>query len=157
MPDEIDNKINEAILEDRGNFLDAESFRGVFSKVRQFQLTSAQILALNTTPITIVPKFLNSFIIVEGITAELNFNATAYANANNLEFRYTNGSGAKVTADMASSFINSAATAYNHVAGVTTELTPVLGADIVAFVPTADPITGDSVMNLFIRYRLVKF
>ena len=125
-------------------------------KIRRITLTSAQILALNT-PITIIPAFLTSVIIVEGITARLNFNTTAYTGANALEFRYTGATGAKVTADMASTFINSAATAYDHVAGVTTELTPVINAPIVAVVPTANPATGNSTMDLFIRYRVITF
>lgn len=129
----------------------------VRSEERRFILTSAQILALKDTPITIVPAFLRSFIIVEGITAKNTFNSVAYTGANALEFRYTGAAGAKVTADMAAAFINSAATAYDHVSGVATELTPVLNAPIVAFVPTANPGTGDGTITLFIKYRLVTF
>ncbi len=128
--------------------------RSLISRVR---LTSAQILALFTTPITVVPAFLRSIIIVERITAKNNFNTTAYTGANNLEFRYTDASGAKVTADMAAAFINSAATAYDHVAGVVTELTPVLNAPIVVRVPTANPATGDGTIDLYIRFRLAKY
>lgn len=123
----------------------------------RYRLTTAQILALNTTPITIVPAYLLSLIIVEGITAKNNFNTTAYTGGNNLEFRYTGAAGAKVTADMASTFINSSATAYDHVAGVVTELTPVINTPIVVRVPTANPATGDGSIDLFIKYRVVTF
>ena len=120
-------------------------------------LTSAQILALNTTPITLIQAIPNFLIIVERITARLNFNTTAYTGANNLEFRYTDASGAKVTADMVNTFLNSAATAYDNVAGVVTELTPVINSPIVVRVPTADPGTGNSTLDLFIKYYVVAF
>ena len=133
-----------------------ERKRESFRHTKRITLTSAQILALNTA-ITLIPAFLQSVIIVEGITARLNFNTTAYTGANNLEFRYTGAAGAKVTTDMVNTFINSAAIAYDHVAGVVTELTPVINAPIVAVVPTANPATGNSTLDLFIRYRVITF
>ena len=123
--------------------------------LKRFTLTSAQILALNTTPITLIEAFINSVIIVEGITARLNFNTTAYTGANALEFRYTDASGAKVTADLSSAFLNSAATAYASVTGIEAQITPVLNAPIVVRVPTANPATGNSTLDLFIRFRIV--
>lgn len=152
-------------LENKNDFLDVKT-RGIFGEednrkdlkfIKRFTLTSAQILTLNTTPITLITAFLNSVIIIEGITARLNFNTTAYTGANNLEFRYTNGSGAKVTADMANTFLNSSSTAYDQVAGVATELTPVLNTPIVVVVPTANPATGNSTLDLFIKYRVITF
>lgn len=125
--------------------------------IKRFTLTSAQILALNGTVVTLIPAFLQSVIIVEGIEARLNFNSIAYTGANALEFRYTGASGTKVTADMASTFINSASTAYDHVAGVVTELTPVINAPIVVRVPTANPGAGNSTLDLFIKFRIVSF
>ena len=123
--------------------------------LKRFTLTSAQILALNTTPVTLIEAFLNSNIIVEGITARLNFNTTAYTGANALEFRYTNASGVKVTADLSSAFLNSAATAYASVAGIEAQITPVLNAPIIIVVPTANPATGNSTLDLFIRFKVI--
>lgn len=151
----FDNRVlNEDIVK---QIYRREQHKDNLTKVARYTLSSAQILALNSTPVTIVPAFLNSLIIVEGIDAKLIFNTTAYTGANNLEFRYTNAGGAKVTADMASTFINSSATAYDHVAGVVTELTPVINTPIVVRVPTANPGTGDSTISLFIRFRLVNY
>ena len=144
-----DLDIRQIIKEERKR----ESFR----HTKRITLTSAQILALNGTPVTLIPAFLQSVIIVEGITARLNFNTTAYTGANNLEFRYTGAAGAKVTADIVNTFINSASTAYSSVAGIEAEITPVLNAPIVAVVPTANPATGNSTMDLFIRYRVITF
>lgn len=165
MPEELsqlDNRvrnletIGENLYDVRIRKVVKDTQKGIILK-RRITMSSAQIRALNSSALTIVPAYILSLIIIEGITARLNFNATAYTGANNLEFRYTNGSGAKVTADMANTFINSGSTAYNHVSGVATAVTPVLNTPIVAVVPTADPGTGDSTMDLFIEYRIVIF
>lgn len=124
---------------------------------KRFTLTSAQILALNTTPITLIPAFLQSVIIVQGITARLNFNSIAYTGANNLEFRYTNASGVKISSDISNTFINSAVTSYGHVAGTATELVPVFNSPIVVRVPTANPGAGNSTLDLFIKYHIITF
>lgn len=126
-------------------------------RVKRVTLTSAQILALNSTPVTLIPAFSQSLIIVEGITARLNFNSVAYTGANAVEFRYTDASGAKVTADMAAAFLNSSSTSYNHVAGVVTALTPVINSPLVVRVPTANPGDGDSTLDIFIKFYTVQF
>lgn len=137
-----------------GNLSDATSYRVVVQKT----LTSAQILLLNTTPVTLVPALgTRSVIIVEGITARLVYYGTAYTGANNLEFRYTGAAGAKVTTDMTNTFINSSASSYNYAPAVGTELTPVANSPIVVTVPTANPATGNSTITFCITYRVVSF
>lgn len=135
----------------------------VYAAVATITLTSAQILALNTTPIKLIPApntlttagGIASVIIVEGITVKNTFNSIAYTGINNLEFRYTDGSGVKVTADIASTFINSASTAYNHVAGIITSFTPATNAPIVVVVPTANPGAGNGNLTFLIKYRII--
>lgn len=132
-------------------------------------LTPAQIKALNTTPITIVqapvpanpsgstgttPK---AVIIVDSIVARLTYGGTAYTGANNLEFRYTNGSGAKVTADIGSAWLDSSASAYQCAPAVTAAFAPVANAPIVVSVPTANPGAGNSPITFTIHYRIVAF
>lgn len=148
------------------NLADSDSYLAI----NTITLTPAQVKLLNTTPITIVPKPLRASLasnvagtvykavtIVTNIVARLNYAGTAYTGANNLEFRYTNGSGAKVTADISTTFLNSAASAYSAVAGVTTELVPVANAPIVVTVPVADPGAGTSPITFTIHYRIVAF
>lgn len=126
--------------------------------VKKVTLTSAQISATHTTPIVLVPASgNNTFNIAESIDAKIVFNSTQYTGSNNLEFRYTNGSGTKVTADMGSAFINSSFTSYDHVAGVVTELTPTTNAPIVVSVPSANPAAGNSTMIFTIKYRIITF
>lgn len=120
-------------------------------------LTAAQVKALFTTPITLVASPGSGRVtIVEGITFGSTFVSAAYAGANALEFRYTNASGAKVTADIPSATLNfSSGTKYSHVAGVTTELIAVANAVIVVCIPTANPTLGDSPVKFSVRYRVL--
>lgn len=135
----------------------------LYVAVATITLTSAQIKALNTTPITLIPKIgnnstnvgINYVYIIEGITARLYYGGTAYTGANNLEFRYTDAAGAKVTADLPNTFINSTANTFAHVAGITTAFTPVYNAPIVVTVPVANPATGNSNITFVIKYRVV--
>lgn len=126
-------------------------------------LTAAQIILLHTTPITLVPVFgnntsnvgVNYVYIVEGITARIMYGGTAYTGANNLEFRYTDGTGAKVTADLDSTFINSTVNTFAHAPAVTAAFTPVYNSPIVVSVPTANPATGKSRISFTVKYRIV--
>lgn len=126
-------------------------------------LSPVQVLALNTTPVVLIPPFgtnssntgINYVYIVEGITARLMYGGTAYTGANNLEFRYTDASGTKVTADMANTFINSSTNTFAHVAGIVTAFTPVYNSPIIVRTPTANPGTGNSKITFVIKYRVV--
>lgn len=145
---------------------DASTLTGTLATVRLGEdvfrsttvtVTTAQVLALNTTPITLVaaPGAGKILQVIE-VTAKLVFNSVAYTGSNALEFRYTDGSGAKVTADIASTFINTASgTAYASVKGVVTALTPVANAPIVVFVPTANPAAGNSAIVFTVSYRVI--
>jgi len=120
-------------------------------------IPTAQVLTLNGTPRSLVAApGAGKIVLIEEITCKLVFNSVAYTGSNALEFRYTNGSGAKVTADIAAAFLNSASgTNYGTVKGVVTALTPVANAAVVVFVPTADPGAGDSGLVFTIKYRIV--
>src|SRR6185503_6279720 len=68
-------------------------------RTTQVTVPTASVLLLNTTPYTLVAApGAGKFIAVVEISAKLVFNTVAYTGANALEFRYTDGSGAKVAA-----------------------------------------------------------
>lgn len=124
--------------------------------VASVTLTSAQVLLLNSTPITIVPApgagFTN---LVLGIYSTLTFNTAAYAtNAAGFTLRYTDGSGA-VTATLPQAYLQSGASSLQYVPAAVSALTPVANAPLVLFAGTANPTTGDSPLKVRVFYRTV--
>lgn len=121
-------------------------------------LSSANILALSATPISLVAApGAGKIIIVEGILFKMIRTGTAYANGGALEFRYTDGSGAKVSADVAAAVVTTggAGTAYAHVGGIEASLTPVADAAIIVTNATAPFITGTGTATVSVKYRIV--
>jgi hypothetical protein len=120
-------------------------------------LSAANILAMNGAPVTLIPApGANRIIIVDHILVKVVRTSTQFANGGAVEFRYTNGAGAKVSADMSATLITGAAgTAYAAVRGVTTELTPVANAPVVITNATAAFITGTGTAKVYIQYRIV--
>lgn len=128
------------------------------SALQRTTLTAAQVKALHTTPIILVPAMgTRTLILVENVTAELKFNTIAFVGVNPLQFRYTNGAGTQIAQNMSSAFLDAAATAYDYAPGIATEYTPVLNAPIVVVVSTADPTAGNSPITFVVKYRLVSF
>ena len=123
----------------------------------QKSLSAADILGMNATPVTVVPaQGAGKIVVVESMVLKMVRTATAFANGGAVEYRYTNGSGAKVTADMSASLITGAAgTAYASCAGVTTELTPVANAAVVITNATAAFITGTGTGVVTCKFRVV--
>lgn len=136
---------------------------------RQISLTPAEIKALHTTPVTLIPVTAlragqTSYQIVVPVTCDafISYNGTAYTGTNSLEFRYTDGSGNKCLFDIPSSFINSAVSAYFHTTDRSSisgppDYYPVAGAPVVVTVPSANPDDGNSNITLFVRYYVASF
>lgn len=130
--------------------LDADVLR-----YRDVTLTSAQILALNATPITVLPApgagLAN---IVLGIYGTLDYASATYsASTDTLDFKYTDGSG-DLVAQLTNAFLESAADGRAY-AEAQAECVPVVNAPVVAHVGNANPTTGDSNIKLRIYYRQV--
>lgn len=117
------------------------------------KLIATQIQLLHTTPVILVPaQGAHTVTIVTSVVAKIKYMGTAYTGGNNLEFRYTNASGIKVTADLANTFINSTSDTYAAVSGITTAFTPVLNSPITVSVPTANPAAGNSTITFVVTY-----
>lgn len=124
--------------------------------VAPISLLTADILGLKDLEVALIDaQGAGKTIMVDEIFLKNTFNTVAYTGSNALEFRYTGVSGAKVTADIASTFINLVATGYASVKGVVTALTPVANAPVVVCVPTANPASGNGAITGFIRYHVV--
>lgn len=118
-------------------------------------LSSAQILALNATPVTLVAaQGAGTVINVQSIVFKMVSTATQYANGGAVEFRYTNASGAKVTADVAAAVVTAAAgTSFTTVVGVA--VTGVANAPIVVDNATAPFITGTGTATVTVTYQVL--
>jgi len=126
----------------------------VFTK--RTELTSAQVLALNTTPISLVADPGAGYgIVVHRITGAVDYNSAAYATNTTVEFRYTNGSGTKVTADMAA-LITATADKVVTVGGIEAALVVTANAAIVAVAATGNPATGNSPVAFDVEYTIVE-
>ncbi len=135
--------------------LGAQDAFGVFP----FNLSSANILGMNAAPVTLIPApGAGRVIRVMDILQQMTTTATAYANGGAVEFRYTNGSGAKVSADIASAVVTAGAgVSYTSVGGIEASLTNVVNAPIVITNASAPFITGTGTGKLRIAYRIDDF
>lgn len=122
---------------------------------RTVTLTSAQVLASNTTPITLVPApGAGKAIHVESIVGSLDYNSATYATNTTMEVRYTNGSGTKVTADL-SWLLTLTADGIVSVGGIEAQLVLTANAPVVVTTATGNPATGDSPVTFTVFYRVV--
>lgn len=138
----------------RRSLIEASGAPGVALRQR-VTLTSAQILALHGTPITLLPSPGTGYYHdVDSIMCLVKFNTTQYTGTNAVEFRYTDGSGVKVTGDAAAAWLNNASTRVDKVIGAAVAVA-VANAPVVAVVPTANPAAGDSTVTFDIAYRTV--
>lgn len=133
---------------------------GVFtggSGTATVNLTAAQIIAMNATPVSLIAApGAGMAIIVDNITLKMVTTATGFTGGGALEFRYTNASGAKVSADIAAAVVTAGAgTSFTNVRGVTTSLTPVANAAIVITNATAAFAAGTGTAVVTIQYHVV--
>ena len=122
-------------------------------------ITSAQLKALFTTPISLVAapgagKF------VEFVSADIRYiyGATAYTinGSTNLNFTYTDGSGvASAVALATTGFIDQTSDQYRIIRPTTTNITPATNAALVFSLATANPTLGDGTLSITYRYRIV--
>ena len=125
------------------------------AQVEKVEVTSAELLASNTTPVTLLSApGAGKYLVVDSITGFVDFNSAAYDTNTTLEFRYTDESGAKVATDSAVLLPSTADTVVN-VGGVEAEVTAVANAPVVLATATGDPANGDSPMTFFVKYRVV--
>jgi hypothetical protein len=123
----------------------------------QTSVSAAQIIAMYTTPVSVVPApATGKIVVVDHLVNKAVRTSTAFTGGGAVEYRYTDGSGAKVSADTAAAHITGAAgTAYSAVRGVTTELVPVAAAAIVMTNATQVFAAGTGTVQVSVQYRVV--
>lgn len=132
---------------------------------KEVTITTAQMLALHATPISLVAAPGSGLALVfEGAEMSMDYNSAAYAGVDandDLAIRYTNGSGAIVGAVEATGFIDQTSdqlrTCYpsSAVGTARAEVTPVANAALVLHMLNGEVTTGNSDLKVRIRYRVV--
>jgi hypothetical protein len=130
---------------------------GVIKNSVQVQLTAANIIAMGTTPVALIAApGAGKCIIVDNITFKMTTTATAFTGGGALEFRYTDASGTKVTADVAAAVVTAGAgTSFTNVRGIEASLTGTANAAIVVRNGTAAFATGTGTAVVTIDYHVV--
>ena len=121
-------------------------------------LTTAELLALFTTPKTLIAAQ-GANTIVEFISAVLayDYNSTAYTigTAGNLQVKYTDGSGAAASSTRdTTGFIDQTADKVHLLEKVGGTVIPVVNAALVLTLATANPTLGNSPINIKITYKI---
>ncbi len=122
------------------------------------KITSAQLLALNATPITLVPALANeSGKMFEFLSAAVHKPAgTAYAGiaaGEDLAIKYTDASGAQVNTSLETTGFLDQATAQTRITKpIVTEVVPVLDTPLVLHLLAGEITTGDSDLYVTVNY-----
>lgn len=123
-------------------------------------ISTAQVLALFTTPIALVaaPGAGKANILVDA-QLHLDFAAAAYAGiaaGEDLAISYTDGSGVQVAVVETTGFLDAVADAYRHVYPLADAAkTPAANAALVISLLVGNIITGDSPLKVRVRYRVI--
>ena len=135
-----------------------KGFNGTnYQRTASVSVTSAEILALNTTPKTLIASpGEDNFIIVDEVFLFHDHGGTDYVGGDDLAINYTDGSGDSLISDISeTAFLEASADAYALHHGI--DCIPVSGAAVVLFAKTSDPTTGDGTFTIKIKYRIETF
>lgn len=119
-------------------------------------LTSAQILAINTAPITLIPApGANKVITILGFATALNYGTTTYS-ATAINFYYGNVSGASTAIGISATLLSATASAYQNGRGSAASEAPVAQFANQAIVASAaaNPTTGNGSLDIDLWYTV---
>lgn len=120
-------------------------------KQAQITLTSAQVLALNSTPIVIVSGITGKEIQVINASIHLKYNTTAYATNTNMVLKASSAAAADIQARVG---INETTDSLGSFDILSTNLNIVTGDALVVSVDGGDPTAGDSDIVVDVLYRI---
>lgn len=127
-------------------------------KYAAVEISSAELLALFTTPKTLVATpGADKVLEFISLLLALDYNSVAYtvAGCTNLQVKYTNGAGAAVsTTQAAAGFIDVAADTLLSLDKLEATVTPVVNTPLVLTLGVADPADGDSTIHAKVAYRV---
>ena len=157
----VDDDKGRALMNQSGDFI--QQFYADDLRVTRRTLTTAEILASNTTPIQLVAAPGAGYaIVVQEVISSLDYNSAAYATNTDMEIRYdgsavADGTGAEALMDSLDAILLLTADAVYRTpglgAGLDTALT--INKGITAITKTGDPATGNSPLALTVIYRVI--
>lgn len=126
--------------------------------VAEVTVSSAELLALNATPKTLIAAPAAGIgLIVDRVEFFLDYNSAAYAGiaaGEDLAVRYTNGSGAIALTCEATGFLDQTADT-RRICTPSNDVAPVAAAALVLHMTTGEITTGDSPLKVRVFYRSV--
>lgn len=132
---------------------------GPLVQAAQVTVTSAQLLALHTTPVALVPApGAGNVIQFLGALVTYVYGTTAYTinSSTNLAVQFTDGSGATASSTLATTgVIDQTTNQVRQLSPVATTLTPVANAALVLSLAVASPTLGDGTLSVRTLYRVL--
>lgn len=155
-----DNDPDDLILLQRGDdykSITVEKLNNGIIKAT-LNLTSAEILALNGTPIEFVAAQ-GAGTYLRPVTCETinNFNAAAYVSGNSLRMKYVGDAEANYLMTTDTAFLTAASTEAQYMVQNSTKRTMDENTGVELFVNTADPTAGDGTITAVALFRVVTF
>lgn len=155
-----DHKILKSLLGRRFGLDDEDNLIvQATQRVATVTITSAQLLALNATPQTIVAAPGSGKILIPDLVVVRKPSGTAYAGiatGEDLAVKYTNGSGAEATSQVETTgFLDQTTEEVRVVRGLTTVVEPVANAALVLHLLVGEITTGDSDLIVRTYYRVI--
>jgi len=122
--------------------------------VAQVTIATADVLTLNGTPVEVIAApWADKYILVDRITASVEYVSAAYATNTTLEFSYGTAT-TKVSADIAS-LLAATADTVQTVWGLEAELAAAINDNLEVNVATGNPTAGDSDVKIAVQYRVL--
>jgi hypothetical protein len=147
----------ELFINQADNVIWSRGDNGVFCIGGSAELTiaSADVLTLNSTPLTIVSAVSGYAIEVVSASVKIDFNTTAYATNTFIQL-ITNGA---TTAQYGTGILNATVATTKKLPEISTTTATttqlIANADLQVSVKTGNPTAGDSDITIFVNYRLI--
>jgi hypothetical protein len=129
------------------------------SLVAEVTVTSAQVLALFTTPIEIIPAPGAGYAVIPHRFVVRHGTGTAYAGiaaGEDLVLKYTNASGAEITQTIETTgFLDQATAQIRMAGGINASITPVSNAAVVLHLLVGNITTGTFDLEVFVEYDVI--
>ena len=146
----------ELFINQADNVIWSRGDNGVFCIGGSAELTiaSADVLTLNSTPLTIVSAVSGYAIEVVSASRKLDFNTTAYATNTDLQLITSGATSVQAQARINSSVSNTLCMDKSTPA-LATSTQILANADLLVQVGTGNPTAGDSDITIYVHYRLI--